>query len=88
MFAVVMWKYAQIFKGCELFCKVLDVDESVVQFPTFPDCSLWILVSHTFFTNRRLLIWFLITLMSKEEETEEPSNRCNLANIIFIHLFT
>lgn len=39
--------------------------KAALQFLTLPDCSLWILVSHTFFTNRRLLIWFLITLMSK-----------------------
>lgn len=37
---------------------------------TFPDWSLWILVSHTFFTNRRLLIWFLITLMSNEHRKQ------------------
>lgn len=48
-------------------------------FFTLPDCSLWILVSHTFFTNRRLFIWFLMTLMSKgkrnKDNTEEEESK-------------
>lgn len=39
-------------------------------FFTLPECSLWILVSHTFFTNRRLFIWFLMTLMSERTEKQ------------------
>lgn len=38
---------------------------------TLPDFSLWILVSHTFFTNRRLFIWFLMTLMSKGQRNKD-----------------
>lgn len=45
--------------------------KAVLQFLTLPDCSLWILVSHTFFTNRRLFIWFLITLMSKGQRNKD-----------------
>lgn len=45
--------------------------KAALQFLTLPDCSLWILVSHTFFTNRRLLIWFLITLMSKGQRKKD-----------------
>lgn len=40
-------------------------------FFTLPDFSLWILVSHTFFTNRRLFIWFLMTLMSKGQSNKD-----------------
>lgn len=40
-------------------------------FFTLPDFSRWILVSHTFFTNRRLFIWFLMTLMSKGQRNKD-----------------
>lgn len=82
------WKDKHSGWHCEMFYSLIKLNHWMQQcscpavfffFFTLPDCSLWILVSHTFFTNRRLFIWFLMTLMSKgkrnKDNTEEEESK-------------